>query len=97
MTAQYAVATVTTAGTTILNRSTKRKEGSTSDQRAIQLQQLANIVIDAYLNRNKRYKPDFGDGAGVIYLCRPNGDEDHPDLQVGHWYERADFEPEDRQ
>jgi hypothetical protein len=30
-------------------------------------------------------------------LCRPNGDEDHPDLQVGHWYERADFEPEDRQ
>lgn len=67
-----------------------------TDQRAIQLQQLANIVIDAYLSRDKRFKPDFGTGNAVLFLNRPSADKDHPDLQVGHWYERSDFEPEDR-
>ena len=66
------------------------------DDRAIQLQQLANIVIDAYLNRDKRFKPDFGDFKGIMYLCRPEGDKDHPDLQVGFMYRKDDFEPEDR-
>ncbi len=67
-----------------------------NDQRAIHLQQLANLVIDAYLNREKRFKPDFRDGQGVMYLCRPEGDNDHPDLQVGFMYRKADYEPEDR-
>lgn len=68
-----------------------------TDQRAIQLQQLANIVIDAYLNRDKRFKPNFRKGSkSVLFLSRPTDGSDHPDLQLGHWYERADFEPEDR-
>lgn len=67
-----------------------------SDQRAIQLQQLANIVIDAYLNRNNRFRPDFGEHSTIMYLCRPEGDRDHPDLQLGYMYRKADYEPEDR-
>jgi hypothetical protein len=62
-----------------------------NEERAIRLQQLANIVIDAYLNRDKRFKPDFGDDDGIMYLCRPVGGQDHPDLQVGFWYDRDDY------
>lgn len=69
----------------------------TDDQRAIQLQQLANIVIDAYLNRDRRFVPKFEPGTqAVMYPSRPKGDLDHPDLQVGFWYELADYEPENR-
>jgi len=64
------------------------------EHRAVQLQQLANIVIDAYLNRDKRFKPDFGTGTSVFFLHHPSGDKDHSDIQIGYWYERADFEPE---
>jgi hypothetical protein len=64
------------------------------DQRTIQLQQIANCVIDAYLNRHQRYKPDFAEAAAVVYLERPEGDNTPANLQVGHWYERADFEEE---
>ena len=67
-----------------------------SDQRALHLQQLANIVIDAYLNRDKRFRPDFGKYNGVIYFSRPDGDKDHPELQVGYWYDKGDYGPEDR-
>jgi hypothetical protein len=63
-----------------------------SDQRAVHLQQLANIVIDAYLNRNRRYKPEFGNANAVLYLSRPENGE--PNIQVGYWYERRDFDPE---
>jgi hypothetical protein len=31
------------------------------EHRAIQLQQLANIVIDAYVNRSDRPQPEFGE------------------------------------
>jgi hypothetical protein len=67
-----------------------------TDQRAIQLQQLANIVIDAYLNRDTRFKPEFGSYKARLFLRRPSADKDHPDLQLGYWYDRRDFEPEDR-
>ncbi len=68
-----------------------------TDQRAIQLQQLANIVIDAYLNREKRFSPDFKSGVkAIMYMNRPDGDQNHPDLQLGYWYERTDSDPKDR-
>jgi hypothetical protein len=67
-----------------------------SDQRAIHLQQLANIVINAYLNRHNRFKPNFGKSAGIMYLERPKGDQDHPDLQLGFMYRKSDYEPEDQ-
>jgi len=66
------------------------------EQRAIQLQQLANIVIDAYLSRDTRFVPDFEHYAGIMYLARPDGDKDHPKLVTNFFYERADYEPEDR-
>lgn len=64
------------------------------DQRALHLKQLANIVIDAYANRNRRYQPVFGAANAVLYLSRP--DDGDPNIQVGYWYERGDFEPEER-
>jgi hypothetical protein len=60
------------------------------DLRAIQLEQLANIVIDAYLRRDERFKPDFQGRRAVLYLSRPTGAYDHPDLQLGHWYQAED-------
>jgi hypothetical protein len=63
------------------------------EERAIQLQQLANIVIDAYLDRDKQFTPDFGNYIGIMYLSRPVGDKDHPDLRTNVWYERSDYEP----
>lgn len=63
-----------------------------SDDRAIHLQQLANIVIDAYLSRNERFKPDFKGSNATLYLERPKSDEDHPELQLGYWYQQEDFE-----
>jgi hypothetical protein len=65
-----------------------------SDQRALHLKQLANIVIDAYANRNQRFKPMFGGAEAVLYLARPEGGD--PNMQVGYWYQRDDFEPEER-
>jgi hypothetical protein len=62
-----------------------------TDQRAIQLQQLANIVIDAYLNRGRQFKPEFGEYIGVMHVSRPKGDQDHPDLRTSVWYERSDY------
>ena len=68
----------------------------TNDQKSIALQQLANIVIDAYLNRDSRFVPRFEHGVvGRMFLHRPI-DEDHPDLQLGFMYRRSDYEPESR-
>jgi hypothetical protein len=64
------------------------------EERAIRLQQLANIVIDAYLGQEQRFRPSFGEFIGVMYMERPKGDDVPADLQVGYWYEKADFEPE---
>lgn len=65
----------------------------TDDQRAIQLKQLANIVIDAYINRDKRFVPVFiGGGPRKMYLQRPKGDQDHPQLMTHVWYKRSDYE-----
>ena len=48
---------------------TRQEEESMADeQRAIQLQQLANVVIDAYLNRDAQFVPDFEHYAGIMYL-----------------------------
>jgi hypothetical protein len=66
----------------------------TDDQRAIQLKQLANIVIDAYLNRDKQFIPSFGEYNGIMYLTRPEGDKDHSKLELNFFYDRADYEPE---
>jgi hypothetical protein len=63
--------------------------------RAIQLQQLANVVINAYIGRDERFKPEFGTTTkAVFHITRPEGGD--PKLQVGYWYERDDFEPEER-
>jgi hypothetical protein len=75
---------------------TRNRASIADDHRDIQLQQLANIVIDAYLRRGERYKPDFEGSNAVMYLERPKGDKDHPELQLGHWYQNHDFESEDR-
>lgn len=65
----------------------------TDDQRDIALQQLANIIIDAYLNRDKRFIPKFEPGSNsVIYLSRPDGAD--PRLELNFWYEKADYELE---
>jgi hypothetical protein len=65
-----------------------------SDQRAIRLQQLANIIIDAYLNRDNRFVPDFGTSRGKWFLSRKEGD--HPQLQVDYPYRKSDYETEER-
>lgn len=66
------------------------------DQRAIQLQQLANIVIDAYLNRNQRPEPEFGEHiTAMFFFERPK--DDKVGLQVGYWYEKTDSKPKDQQ
>ena len=62
------------------------------DQKAIQLQQLANIVIDAYLDRDKQFTPDFEGSNAIMYMSRPVGDKNHPNLKTDIWYERADYE-----
>jgi len=64
------------------------------DQRAIQLQQLANIIIEAYLNRDQQFTPDFEAGTqAMIYLTRPESGQDHPELRTNVWYEKSDYEP----
>lgn len=63
----------------------------TDEHRAIQLKQLANIVIDAYIRRDERFKPDFDGANAIMFLSRPEGDKDHPGLELGHWYEADDF------
>jgi hypothetical protein len=63
-----------------------------ADEKAIQLRQLANIVIDAYLNREEQFIPDFDGSPGIMYLCRPEGDKDHPALRTNIWYKQSDYE-----
>jgi hypothetical protein len=64
-----------------------------NDQRAIQLQQLANIVIDAYLDRDQQFTPNFETGTeAVVYLTRPESSQDHPKLRTNVWYEQSDYE-----
>lgn len=68
------------------------------DDRAIQLQQLANIIIDAYLNRHQRPKPDFGEHTtATFFLERPRGANAPDGLQVGYWYEKSEDIPEGQQ
>ncbi len=62
------------------------------DQKKLALQQLANIVIDAYLDRDKQFIPEFGLGVlGRMFLTKT--EEDHPDLRTNVWYRRSDYEP----
>jgi hypothetical protein len=62
------------------------------DQKNIALHQLANIVIDAYLDRDKQFVPEFAPGVQAkVYLRRR--EEDHPDLRTNVWYRRSDYEP----
>jgi hypothetical protein len=64
------------------------------EERAIRLQQLANIVIDAYLGRENSFTPAFADGEeAVLFLCRPDADDDHPELKVNVLYRRSDYDP----
>jgi|GEM_PF-3149009 len=63
------------------------------DERAVQLRQLANIVIDAYLTRDEQFTPKFGDDKeAVMYLTRPEDSADHPRLRTNVWYDRSDYE-----
>jgi hypothetical protein len=48
------------------------------------------------LNRDKRFIPDFDGYTGIMYLGRPEGDEDHPKLELNYFYRRSDYEPENR-
>lgn len=65
----------------------------TDDHRTSTLQQLANIVIDAYLSRDQQFVPTFESGTqAVLYLVRPEGAKDHPELRTGVWYDRRDYE-----
>ena len=65
-----------------------------SDDRATQLKQLANIVIDAFLHRDQQFTPTFDPGVqAVMYLSRPEGDGDHAALRTNIWYERSHYEP----
>lgn len=65
----------------------------TDDQKTIALRQLANIVIDAYLNRDQQFVPAFESGTkAVLYLSHPTDGNDHPGLRTGVWYERSDYE-----
>ena len=76
-----------------MKKATTSRINSLPNQRTIQLQQIANCVIDAYLNRNQRYAPEFGEHTeAILYLERPNGSNAPEDLVAGHWYEKADFE-----
>ena len=64
-----------------------------NDDRPAQLKQLANIVIDAYLNRDQQFVPVFDAGTqAVMYPSRPEGNKDHPDLRLNVWYERSHYE-----
>ena len=65
----------------------------TDDRKTSALRQLANIVIDAYLNRDQQFVPTFDQFEGVqarIYLSRD--ENDHPALRPGVWYEKSDYE-----
>jgi hypothetical protein len=65
----------------------------TSDSKSITLKQLANAVIDAYMNRDKQFVPVFHEGTkGIMYLSRPEGGQDHPELRTSVMYERSDYE-----
>jgi hypothetical protein len=64
----------------------------TNDQRSIALQKLANIVIDAYLDRDKQFVPEFAPGVQARMYLRKRKD-DHPDLRTKVWYRRSDYEP----
>jgi hypothetical protein len=65
----------------------------TEDEKSIALQQLANVVIDAYLNRDKQFVPKCRPGGKVImYLRRPDGDRDHPGLRTNVIYRCSDYE-----
>jgi hypothetical protein len=65
------------------------------DEKEIRLQQLANIVINAYLSRESRFVPDFQSGTdSVIYLCPPDSSSDDPKPELNFWYERGDYDTE---
>jgi hypothetical protein len=65
----------------------------TTDPQSIALKQLANLVIDAYMNRDKQFVPVFREGTkGIMYLSRPDGTQDHPELRTNVMYERSDYE-----
>ena len=65
----------------------------THDPKSIALKQLANAVIDAYMNRDKQFVPTFREGTkGIMYLSRPDGDQDHPELRTNVMYQRSDYE-----
>lgn len=65
----------------------------TIDPKSIALKQLANAVIDAYMNRDKRFVPVFREGVkGVMYLSRPDGDQDHAQLRTNVMYQQSDYE-----
>lgn len=67
------------------------------EEKTTALRQLANAVIDAYLNRDQQFTPTFRPGAtGVLYLVRPKPEFDHPELRTGVMYYRADYEPAEK-
>jgi hypothetical protein len=64
-----------------------------NDQKSLALQQLANIVIDAYMHREEQFVPQFSPKARAIcYLERPQGEQGHSKLQLDYVYEREDYE-----
>ena len=53
-----------------------------ADQKKDELQQIANLVIDAYVRRNESFVPVFENGTeAVIYLSEPKSeDEGYPSM-----------------
>jgi hypothetical protein len=69
---------------------------SDEEQRDIQLQQLAHIVIDAYLNRDDSCVPVFACGVEeVIFLDSETAHGEHPSLKPNFSYRRSDYESGD--
>jgi hypothetical protein len=63
------------------------------DQKDIQLRQLANVAINAYLSREARFVPTFDrDADSVMYLSPPDSCGDDPRPELGFWYERTDYD-----
>jgi hypothetical protein len=45
------------------------------------------------LNRDLQFTPNFETGTqAVVYLSRPESNQDHPELRTNVWYEQSDYE-----
>jgi hypothetical protein len=57
------------------------------------LKHLAELVVDAYIQRDEQFVPNFGNAEAVMYLGQPssNGSGECPAI-LSFWYEKSDYE-----